>query len=580
MEIIGIDLGTTNSLGAVWKDGACQLIANALGDFLTPSVVSIEKNHGNILVGKSAKERLISHPTYSAANFKQFMGTDKEFNLGDKRFRAEELSSFILRQLKEDAAAYLGEEVSEAVISVPAYFNDQQRTATKHAGQLAGLKVDRIINEPSAAALAYKGSHDMDGVYLVVDFGGGTLDISVVEMFQNIVDINGIVGDNHLGGNDIDKAILDAFLEQNTSLATKLSESEHASLLKQCEQAKIVLTSAANHVMVYQKGKKAYSMELSNQRLSEICHSLLNRIQTLLEGALRSAGCHISSVRDVILVGGSCQMPVIEQYIEYITKKKPMRGIDPSQVVAYGAGLVSGIKARDSEIQDLILTDVCPFTLGIKTKSSETGNVAFFPIIQRNSALPVSIERYFVTIGDDQKTVSVKIYQGESRNIYNNLFLGEINLEVPPCPAGEVGIDVRFTYDINGILEVDVSCPATGQAKHKLVISNKGLREEEIAAHVARLQQFKISPREQAENRHVIAMGERLFEETSGVLRQQIGGLTGKFINLVETGKNVAEIEKMKAYLLAFFSKVTSSFDDGLVDFPDFDEEKRRDENL
>lgn len=571
MAIIGIDLGTTNSLVSVWKDGRCQLIPNAFGERLTPSVVSLEDG-GEILVGKAAKERLISHPMQSAAGFKQFMGTQKSYMLGNRSFLPEELSSFVLRQLKQDAEAYLGEMVQEAIISVPAYFNDQQRTATKNAGRLAGLRVERIINEPSAAALAYNGGSEMDGTYLVFDFGGGTLDISIVEMFQNIVDINGVAGDNRLGGNDIDQAILEEFLRQNPALAGTLSANERASLLKLCEQSKIALSSTPNHIMVYQRGKHSYAMGLTNQSLSKICNTLLARIKTLLQRALKSTGYSIAQITDIILVGGSSRMPMIEQFIEYITQKKPLRDIDPDQVVACGAGLVAGIKERCGDIRDMILTDVCPFTLGIATvMNKQSGQRVFMPIIQRNSALPVSVERTVYTLYDNQKSVMVRIYQGEFMNPEENLYLGEVELHVPPLPAGEVSILVCFTYDINGILEVDVSCPLSGEAKNKILVSNKGLSEAEIEAHVAALQQLKISRREDAENKHVIAWGERLFEEADSMLREGIAARLDLFIGKLNAGGSPVQIERIRRELIDFFSKI-DGFDDGLLDFPEFED--------
>lgn len=571
MAIIGIDLGTTNSLVSVWKDGRCQLIPNAFGERLTPSVVSLEDG-GEILVGKAAKERLISHPMQSAAGFKQFMGTQKSYMLGNRSFLPEELSSFVLRQLKQDAEAYLGEMVQEAIISVPAYFNDQQRTATKNAGRLAGLRVERIINEPSAAALAYNDGSEMDGTYLVFDFGGGTLDISIVEMFQNIVDINGVAGDNRLGGNDIDQAILEEFLRQNPALVGTLSANERASLLKLCEQSKIALSSTPNHIMVYQRGKHSYAMGLTNQSLSKICNTLLARIKTLLQRALKSTGYSIAQITDIILVGGSSRMPMIEQFIEYITQKKPLRDIDPDQVVASGAGLVAGIKERCGDIRDMILTDVCPFTLGIATvMNKQSGQRVFMPIIQRNSALPVSVERTVYTLYDNQKSVMVRIYQGEFMNPEENLYLGEVELHVPPLPAGEVSILVCFTYDINGILEVDVSCPLSGEAKNKILVSNKGLSEAEIEAHVAALQQLKISRREDAENKHVIAWGERLFEEADSMLREGIAARLDLFIGKLNAGGSPVQIERIRRELIDFFSKI-DGFDDGLLDLPEFED--------
>ena len=563
MAIIGIDLGTTNSVGAVWKNGSCRLVPNAFGEYLTPSAISLDDN-GDIVVGKAAKERLISHTDNSASLFKQFMGTDKEYILGDKSFYPEDLSSFILRQIKADAEVFLGEEVEEAVISVPAYFNDRQRAAAKNAGILAGLKVDRIINEPSAAALAYQKKGDMDGLYLVVDFGGGTLDVSLVEIFDNIVDIVGVAGDNHMGGSDIDNAIYEAFLRENPKLQGKLSKSEEASLHRVCEQCKIALTTSPKQVMVYQKGKDSYVMGLSNQILLNICKPILERIKNTLHTALVNSGNSIQEITDVVLVGGSCHMPIIKQYMKLLTGKQPMQGINPDWVVAYGVGMLAGIKSRDAHIKDLILTDVCPFSLGIETAPRD-GLSQFFPIIQRNTSLPASIERTFHTVYDYQSQIKVVIYQGESLRVEQNLKLGEILIDIPQKKAEEVFINVRFTYDINGILEVDVFCPANGNRKHELVVSNKKLTGGEVAKRLEELQKLKIAPRETAENMQLIARAERIFGEHGGEVREEVGRRVSYFSGKLDSGLNPAKLEKLRQQFTEYLDSI-DVFDDGLMD--------------
>lgn len=563
MAIIGIDLGTTNSLACCWRGDSCALVPNSLGEYLTPSVVSVGEN-GEILTGKIARERLVSHPGHTAGAFKQFMGTDKTYDLAGRRFRPEDLSSFILRRLKEDAEAYLGEGVEEAVVSVPAYFNDTQRTATKIAGKLAGLRVDRIINEPSAAALAYRHEKDTEGIYLVFDFGGGTLDISIVDMFGNIVDIVAVAGDNHLGGGDIDVAIRDAFLQRHPALAAGISGEEKASLLKLAEQSKIALTENSTSLMVYMRNGQSYSMPLDNKQLGELCAPMLARMRAALQRALRDAGRPIGHITDVILVGGSCRMPLVREYVRYLTEKQPLSGIDPDCAVAVGVGLVSGIKNRDEQIRDMILTDICPFTLGVKTVSGEGGIVQFSPIIPRNTALPASMEEMYTTTHDGQRRVKIEIYQGESIQVEQNLYLGMVDMAVPRLPAGGAKLLVRFTYDINGILEVNVHCPQSGETQSTLIVSNARLTEADVEQRLKALQQWKMDWRSNDENRYLIAKGERLYQEHSGPVREQIGLLLARFQRAQSKGANPAALARMRRDIGDFFTRI-DHFYDGLA---------------
>ncbi len=575
MASVGIDLGTTNSLVGVWKEEGCMLIPNSFGEYLTPSVVSAGEG-GEFLVGRVAKERLISHPGHTAGGFKRFMGTGKEFLLAGRPFRPEELSALVLRQLRQDAERFLGEEVLEAVISVPAYFNDCQRTATKLAGQLAGLRVNRIINEPSAAALAYQKEERADGVYLVIDFGGGTLDISLVEMFEDIVDILAIAGDNQLGGQDIDAAIVEAFLAQNPALAQTLGSGEAASLRKVAEQCKIALTTAQNSLMIYQKDGQAYSMKLDNPGLRNTCAALLGRLKTVLEKTLRDAGRPIASVNGIVLVGGSCTMPLVKEYIRYLTGKPLLKGIDPNQAVALGAAMVSGIKARSAGVRDFILTDICPFSLGIKTSTQYSQHGQFSPIISRNSALPVSRSGLYTTLVDKQKHLKIKVYQGEALSAEQNLFLGELQIQVPPLPAGHANVEVRFTYDLDGILEVEARCLQDGNTEHTVLVSNSSLSPAEVQSRIQKMQALKMPKVGYAENQLVFAMGERLFEEHSGELRQRIADALEWFRDRLEVQANPASIAKLRAQVLSFFEKL-NTFDAGLLEGVYFEEETSMD---
>jgi molecular chaperone HscC len=562
MAVIGVDLGTTNSLCCVWRGGKCVLIPNSLGDCLTPSVVSVDDN-GDILTGRIAKERRISHPNQTAASFKQFMGTDKIYQLGSMRFRPEELSSLILRRLKEDAEVFLGEQVTEAVISVPAYFNNNQRTMTKLAGELAGLRVERIINEPSAAALAYRNQSGTGGVYLVVDFGGGTLDISVVDIFENIVDIIAVAGDNHLGGDNIDEAIAGAFYDRHPALKEQLSDSEKASVRKMAEQCKINLTSAEQAMMIFVHGGQTYDLLLTNQTLADVCAPILAKIRSLLLRVLKDSGRHIGLIDDIILVGGSGKMPVVQTYLAHITGKLPRCDIDPDKAIALGVGIVTGIKARDEQIRDVIMTDICPFTLGTRVYNPLTKDRnEYSPVIERNTSLPVSRVQIYATISDYQATMGLDIYQGESSSVLNNVWLGKLDMPIPPAPAGQAQVTLRFTYDINGILEVEATSLQSGETRKKLIVTNKDLSDSEISGRLDVLQQLKIPPRELDRNRLLLERGARLYEESTGDQREMVRNEMTLFEMSLEL-THPAEKEMARSRFLQFLD-LSDHFDEEL----------------
>lgn len=545
MAIIGIDLGTTNSLCCVWKEGGCILIPNSMGDYLTPSVVSIGED-SEVLTGRIARERLITHPASAVAGFKLYMGTDKQYQLGKRTFQPEELSALILRRLKEDAEAFLSEPVTEAIISVPAYFNNNQRAKTKLSGELAGLKVERIINEPSAAAIAYRHATRENGAYLVVDLGGGTLDISVVEIFDNIVDIIAVAGDNHLGGNNFDRAIVNAFLEKHPVLKQKLTAVEQASLYKLAEQCKINLTTAEQTVMLFMHQNEAHELYLTNQILADICAPLLAKIKAVLKHALKDSGRKIDMIDEIVLVGGSGKMPIVKRFLEYLTQKTPRCSIDPDKAIAMGVGIVTGIKARDETIKDMIMTDICPFSLGTRVYNKMTGDHnEFSPIIERNTALPVSKVQVYSPIKDYQKELCLDVFQGESPSVLDNIRLGEITVPLPAVPAREVLVTLRFTYDINGMLEVDATCTNTGETRNKLILTDASLSEQELEERRRELQKLKTSPRELDENRYLLERGARLYEESTGLDREFIQSELNLFVVMLERNHPV-EAEKAR----------------------------------
>lgn len=530
MSIIGIDLGTTNSLAAVYQNGASRLVPNAFGEYLTPSVVSIDED-GAVLVGKAARERLITHPARTAAAFKRAMGTDRRYTLAGRQFAPEELSALVLRRLKEDAEAFLGEAVEEAVVSVPAYFTDSQRAATKRAGQLAGLKVERLINEPSAAALACYDPAQGDAAFLVYDFGGGTLDVSVVDCFENVVNILAVSGDNQLGGNDLDLVIARLYCQQNELDFDSLAPEQRAILLSQAEQCKQTLTTAPMAAMVLELPGLAGSLTLTGQKLIESAATLFGRMRAPLQKALKDSGLAPRELRGVVPVGGSCKMPVVRQYLSHLLGRPLLDAGHPDTVVAQGAGLYAAMKERKAELRQMVLTDLCPFTLGVGVHNpADEDNLIMSPIIERNSSLPTSkVEKYY-TVNAGQTRLKIQVFQGEAMYCRDNKKLGELELPVPPGPAGKEGAAVRFTYDINGILEVEAQSLSTGKAISAVLVGRgAGLSDDQVKQRLAQLQNLKIHPRDQEENRLLLARGERMWQESLGEEREEVARILEDF---------------------------------------------------
>lgn len=557
-RIIGIDLGTTNSLTAVWENGESRLIPNAFGEYLTPSVVSVDDD-GTIYVGKAAKERLISHPDKTASVFKRHMGTNKEYILGKKRYMPEELSAFVLKKLKEDAERYLGEEVEEAIISVPAYFNDMARNATKRAGRLAGLKVERIINEPSAAALAgQKQNPEEDAVVMVFDFGGGTLDVSLVECFDNVIEILAVSGDNQLGGEDFDNMIARYFILRNNLKAEKLSPETFAVIKKSAEKCKRDLTDYKSAEMVVNCAEVSAKTEISRKDVTEFCLELFDRMRKPVFRVLMDAKVSADSISNIILVGGSCKMPVIQQYLKHILKRKDIETREPDRMIALGCGVCAGIKERNEDVKDMLLTDICPFSLGVgianlKYPEVESGLMSF--IIPRNSSLPISKEEVYVNAFDNQEVLHMNIYQGEAMYTKDNILLGQMQAEIPPKPAGQVACKMRFTYDINGVLEVNMHIPLTGEQKQLVIVNNQlGMTEDDIQKKLKEYEKLKLNPAESDENRYVLEWGERLYMQCNGEFKEEILQRILYFNHVM--CKDPYQIPKVRKYLTVFFAYV------------------------
>ncbi len=547
MAIIGIDLGTTNSLACVCKNGKPLLIPNPLGQVLTPSVVSIDQD-GKILVGSVARERLISHPEASASSFKRFMGTSKVFLLAGQEFTPQELSSFVLRQLKEDAERFLGEKVTEAVISVPAYFNDHQRYATKEAGSLAGLHVERLVNEPSAAALAASRiSGKEEGSYLVFDFGGGTLDVSIVDYFDNVIEIIAVSGDNRLGGDDFDEIIARRFCSLHQMDYDNLDPACQFSLLRLAEDCKRQLTGKNKADLVWEAENK--KMTITHVELAELCQGIFDRVSQVVESALRDSDRASGDIDQVVLVGGSSKMPVISFYLQTLLKKKPCIIGSPDEVVAMGAGIYAGIKTRQQDIHDLVLTDICPFTLGTDVVNhSDTDNPILSPIIERNSILPCSKTRCYTNSYDNQSHICIGIFQGEAYYCRDNIKLGAIEMDILPVPAGQAHIEVCFSYDINGILEVEVTDHQKKQVRKKMLASDHlRMSQEELDERLEALQSYKLMPPGGIRTRLVLARGERLFAQLLGPRRQQAADAIQMIHNALLTQNDQQIINCLKA---------------------------------
>jgi molecular chaperone HscC len=537
--IVGIDLGTTNSLVGVWKAGGAELIPNALGSFLTPSAVSLDDD-GVVLVGLSARERLLSHPRQTVASFKRYMGSNRTFQLGAKTFRAEELSALVLQALKADAEAFLEQSISEAIITVPAYFNDAQRKATKAAGEMAGLKVERLLNEPTAAALAYGLQEGVgERKILVLDLGGGTFDVSILEMFEGVMEVRASAGDNFLGGEDFVDVIVDRFMTEvgaSVGISPRSDSNEiHANLHRQAEIAKRALTDHERHEieLVHNGGTTRWS--ITRDDFEAASEPLIRRLRAPIERAIRDASLHPDQVTDLVLVGGATRMPVVRRMAARLFQRLPIAQISPDEVVARGAAVQAGLKMRDMALDDIVMTDV-------------------------NTVIPVSRSKRLSTSTDGQREVKVRIFQGEARMVHDNIEIGQLSVAVPAGPAGRESIDVRFTYDVSGLLEVDVQVETTGQTVQLIIEGNPGiLSQPEIDARLAELKVLKIHPRNQAENQAVISRAERLYEERLGDERAVIAKLIDDFRVLLER-QIPSDIEKYRIQFIKWLDSVDTTF--------------------
>lgn len=541
--LIGIDLGTTNSAVGIWDGGVASLIPNALGEFLTPSAISIEKD-GTLHVGATALDRLATDPENTVTSFKRLMGTTCVTTLRGDDYMPEELSALVLRSLCDDVAARTGERPHEAVITVPAYFNDRQRKMTRRAGELAGLQVRRLINEPTAAALAFgmldKSDHEP---FLVFDLGGGTFDVSIVEMFEGIVEVRATAGDNRLGGDDFNTALAQSVLDRLDphQRLDRLSSERRAALLKRAaEKTRHQLSTAREAEFTVTIGEERLATSVREEELERVCADLLQRLRDPVIRSLRDCGMDAGQLSEVVLVGGATRMPIVRRAITRMFGRFPDTTVHPDHAVALGACIQAGLLARDAALDEVRITDVCPYTLGIDiVQTDQYGNMQegiFSPIIERNIPVPTSRVRRYRTVSANQQKIELNIFQGESRTVASNIKLGTLAVPVPPRPAGAINVDVRFSYDSSGLLEIDATVLETGLTRNLVIIDEEERPDQsEIEKRRKVLAGLKLHPREAAENIALIAQAERLYEDFIGERRKWMGVGLSQFLGALDS---------------------------------------------
>ncbi|HPU02230.1 MAG: molecular chaperone DnaK [Firmicutes bacterium] len=491
-KVVGIDLGTTNSAIAVLMGSEPEIIPNAEGSRLTPSVVAFTKD-GQRLVGQVAKRQAITNPERTISSIKREMGTDYRVEIDGKKYTPQEISAMILQKLKTDAENYLGEKITQAVITVPAYFSDSQRQATKDAGTIAGLEVLRIINEPTAAALAYGLDKKGEQKILVYDLGGGTFDVSVLEIGDNVVEVLATSGNNRLGGDDFDERIInyiaDEFKKEH-GIDLRQDRMALQRLKEAAEKAKIELSSVTStdinlpFITATQDGPKHLEMTLTRAKFEELIADLVEKTMEPTRQALSDAGLKPADIDEIILVGGSTRVPAVQEAIRRFMGKEPRKGVNPDEVVALGAAYQAAVLA--GEAKDILLLDVTPLSLGIET----LGNV-FTKIIERNTTIPTSKKQIFSTAADNQTSVEIHVLQGERPRASDNKTLGRFILDgIPPAPRGVPQIEVTFDIDVNGIVNVSAKDLATGKEQHITITSSSGLSKEEIDRMVREAEKY------------------------------------------------------------------------------------------
>ena len=538
--ILGIDLGTTNSLVAVFEADGPKLVPNALGEVMTPSAVGYGDD-GAMLVGRAARDRLLTHPDLTTARFKRYMGTNHEVKLGKKSFRPEELSALVLGSLRADAEAHLGQKVEEAVISVPAYFNDIQRKATITAAEFAGLKVNRLVNEPTAAALAYGlQDREAESTFLVVDLGGGTFDVSILEMFSGVMEVRASAGDAFLGGEDFTDALATELGRQLGIQPKDVSREEGARLRALANRLKHQLSEKAEATGEYVIRGEARPVSITREKFDEITDELLKRLRMPIQRAISDASLRADDLHRIITVGGATRMQAVRGLITRLFKRFPEHSIDPDHVVALGAAVQAGLAARHAALDDVVMTDVCPFTLGYEVSVPlgpnqwEAGH--FSPLIERNTVVPASRANEISPLEQHQREINLMIYQGESPFVRDNVRIGQLRVPLPADLKADKTVEVRYTYDTSGILEVEATPVATKKTLRLVIEGTPGtLTRAEIDKRLKELAALKIHPRDEQENAAIIARLRAAYENSLGDQRQHVGHILAQFEAVLHT---------------------------------------------
>lgn len=502
-KIIGIDLGTTNSCVAVMEGGQPTVIANAEGARTTPSVVAFTKN-GERIVGEPAKRQAVTNADKTISSIKRHMGTDFRVSIDDKKYTPQEISAMILQKLKADAEGYLGEKVTEAVITVPAYFNDAQRQATKDAGKIAGLDVKRIINEPTAAALAYGLDNEKEQKIMVYDLGGGTFDVSIIEIGDGVIEVLATSGDNRLGGDDFDERVTRYMIDEfKKSEGVDLSRDKMSlqRLKEAAEKAKKELSSATTtninlpFITATAEGPKHFDMNLTRAKFDELTHDLVERTATPVQNALRDAGLTASDLSKVLLVGGSTRIPAVQEKVKMLTGHEPSKTLNPDECVAIGASIQGGKLAGDAGAGDILLLDVTPLSLSIETM----GGVAT-RLIERNTTIPTKKSQVFSTAADNQTAVDINVVQGERQFARDNKSLGQFRLDgIPPARRGVPQIEVTFDIDANGIVNVSAKDLGTGREQHITITAGSNLSDADIEKAVKEAAEYEAQDKKRKE---------------------------------------------------------------------------------